>query len=295
MTKFPQILAMLGNRTVVFGESDDKGPIAFSPEKSSLKLPRVASFRDMPAARLEESLRVDECKIVERRNPLVSWGDLILEDHHGNRILVELKLSDGSPSHRELERFREELLNNVVEGMPAQIWQFSSDPLSLVISGVEQGKLCSRTLIPLNVWEATDGGFFDRARVVDRVNEWEARLGAFFSQIEEWVNERPSLRVEKTRNVTMSEEMMRDFAVEDRDLPILDVLEKSEAVASFVPRALWLIGADGRVDLITRSGTDILVYESGTSSAGWKLVDRSSRTQLRDFDKAVFFDLLEAQ
>jgi hypothetical protein len=72
-------------------------------------------------------------------------------------------------------------------------------------------------------------------------------------------------------------------------------LEDGEAVASFVPRARWIIGADGRVDLTTRSGADILVYDREATPPGWQVADRNRRTQLTAFDKPKFFALLETR
>lgn len=290
-----QILAVLGNRHVVFGSPHDHGPVAFSPEHDSVILPRVPSVGDMPEAQLIEHLKVDGYQIVERPSQLVDWGDLMLQGPDGARVLIDLKFREDSPTHRELDRLATEVSNRNTVGVPVEVWRFSSDRLSLVILSVEQGKVRHETLVPLNVWEATTSGIFDRARVLNRVADWEERLATFFSQIAAWIVERPSLSVDQTRSVTMSEELMRNYAVPDRELPILDVLENGEAAASFVPRALWIIGADGRVDLITRSGTDILVYDAEGSPPGWKLADRNRRTQLSNFDRPTFFALLEAQ
>lgn len=290
-----QILAPMGNRTVLFGSPHDHGPLAFSPEHDSVVLPRVASVRDMSEARLLEHLKVDGYQVVARHSQLDDWGDLMLEGPDGARVLIELKLRDGFPTSRELDRLATEVTdgNTNIDGLPVEVWRFSRDRLSLEISSLQQGKVRHETLVPLNVWEATTDGIFDRARVLDRVTDWEARLTTFFAEIKGWIVDRPTLRVEQTRTVSMSEELMRNFAVPDRDLPILDVLENGEAIASFVPRALWIIGADGRVDLITSSGTDILVYDGGATPPGWQVADRNRRTQLSAFDKSTFLALLE--
>lgn len=290
-----QILAVLGNRHVVFGSTHDSGTVAFSPEHDSVILPRVSSMRDMPEARLIEHLKVDGYQIVERPSQLDDWGDLMLQGPDGARVLIDLKFREDYPTDRELNRLAAEVSSRNAVGESVEVWRFSSDRLSLVISSLEHGKVRHDTLVPLNVWEATTSGIFDRARVLNRVSDWEERLATFFSQITEWIVDRPTLSVDQTRTVTMSEELMRNFAVPDRELPILDVLESGEAAASFVPRALWIIGGDGRVDLITRSGTAILVYDADVSPPSWKLVDRNRRTQSSNFDRPTFLALLEAQ
>lgn len=286
-----QILAMIGNRTVVFGSAHDHGPLAFSPEKDSVVLPRVA---DVPEARLAENLKVDGYQIVKRPGHLYSFGDLMLQGPDGARLLIDIKLHGGSPKDRERYRMALERAIADADGVAVEVWRFSPERLTLDIFSLEQGKIRQETLVPLNVWETSVEGIFDRTQVLDRVDDWERRLTAFFAQISEWIADHPTLSVDQTRTVTMSEELMRNYGVDDRELPILDVLDRGEAAASFVPRALWIIGADGRVDLITRSGTEILVYDRNAASPGWRVADRNRRTQLTAFDKAKFFALLEA-
>ena len=46
----------------------------------------------------------------------------------------------------------------------------------------------------------------------------------------------------------MHEEMMREFGVPPREMPILDLLHNGVCAASLEPRALWVIGANGRLD-----------------------------------------------
>lgn len=287
-----QVLAVLGNRTVVFGSAHDHGPLAFSPERDSVVIPRVAGVSE---ARLAEYLRVDGYQIVERTSQLEGMGDLMLHGADGTCVLIELKLREGSPTDRERTRLSTEVTARSTGDLPVEVWRFSSDRLSLEILSLEQGQVRHETLVPLNVWEATKDGIFDRARVLDRVADWEKRLTAFFAQIAEWLVDQPTLRADQTRTVTMSEGLMRDYGVSDRELPILDVLESGEAIASLVPRALWIIGADGRVDLITRSGTEILVYDREANPPGWQVADRNRRTQLTAFDRPKFFALLEAR
>ena len=287
-----QILALLGNRTVVFGSAHDRGPLAFSPERDSVVVPRVTEVSEI---RLAEHLKVDGYQIVEWPAHSSDLGDLMLQGHDGSRLLIELKLRGGSPRDRERDRLALEMATTNAGGVPVEVWRFSSDRLSLEISSLEQGEVRHETLVPLNVWETTSKGIFDRERVLDRITDWERRLTVFFAQIAEWVADQPALCVDQTRTVTMSEELMRNFGVPDRELPILDVLENGEVVASFIPRALWIIGADGRVDLITRSGTDILVYSRDAKPPGWQVADRNRRTQLSAFDKQKFSALLETQ
>lgn len=283
---------MLGNRNVVFGSPNYKGPLVFTPEQDSVRVPRIAG---MSESCLAEHLKVDGYQVIERPVQSDTSGDLVLKGPDGTRVLIELKIRDDSPTDRERMRLAAEMSSRNADGMPVEVWRFSSNPLVLEILSLQQGSVHCETLVPLNVWETTADGIFDRARVLDRVADWESRLKALFAEVSKWIAQKPTLRADQTRTVTMSEELMRNYGVPELDLPILDVLESDEAVASFVPRALWIIGADGRVDLITRSGTEILVYDRDAQPPGWQVADRNRRTQLTAFDVATFFALLEAR
>jgi hypothetical protein len=69
-------------------------------------------------------------------------------------------------------------------------------------------------------------------------------------------------------------------------LPVLDILRGDRVVVSFVPRGLWLIGAWGRIDMIARDRTEILVAirrEDGRFE--WRLASSDNRRQTAPFDR----------
>jgi hypothetical protein len=72
--------------------------------------------------------------------------------------------------------------------------------------------------------------------------------------------------------------------VADRDIPVLDILDADQVVASFVPRGLWLVGSRGRIDVITRDRTVALVALGEAGTLEWRLVDPEDRKRI-PFDK----------
>ena len=78
---------------------------------------------------------------------------------------------------------------------------------------------------------------------------------------------------------------MQKFAVTGRDIPVLDVIEADQVIASFVPRGLWLIGSWGRIDIITRDRIRVLVALGGPKNLEWRLVSPDDRQQTRPFGK----------
>jgi hypothetical protein len=124
---------------------------------------------------------------------------------------------------------------------------------------------------------------------VDEVNDWVGRIAALYESIRSELEDcRPTFRFEQHRTIIMSEEPMQRFAVPDRELPILDVLDEDQVIASFVPNGLWLIGSWGRIDVITRSRTRVLLALGGPDNLEWQLVSPENTPSLTRFDvKAI--------
>lgn len=286
-----QILAMLGNRTVVFGTSEMLGKeIVFTPTDDAVLLPRVANSRDFCESRIMETLKVSNFSI-EQASVHDSKYDFVMSDSAGEKIYVEIKVRDGEPSHRESISVENELKQLGATNKKFELWRFCREQLRLDIYSINSEKVTRETLIPLNIWETTEEGSFERSRVLDRVSDWESRITELYAEVNRWVSKNASFHTEALRTVMMSEELMRDFAVSDRELPVLDVMRSQEPIASLVPRALWVIGANGRVDLITRKGTRIIVHRDDMTW-GWLIVDSEDRQKQIEFDEVTFWDLV---
>lgn len=97
----------------------------------------------------------------------------------------------------------------------------------------------------------------------------------------------------------MSEEPMQLFAVTDLNLPILDVLRGEEIITSFVPRGLWLIGAWGRVDVITTTSTAAIVgirdNPHDDNTFNWRLSRQEKRRQLEPLTKEALLSIVTPQ
>ena len=73
---------------------------------------------------------------------------------------------------------------------------------------------------------------------------------------------------------------MQKFAVPDRDMPILDLMQDETSIVTFKPDGLWLIGFDGAIDVITRQGTVLLVgLPRPPDPPVWTLVDPAGRSR----------------
>ena len=287
-----QVLVNLGNRFVVFGSTSGMPePIHFLPEESPI-LPRVADESEVAETRIVESLQVWGMHREETGQDQSEEPDLVLVDPNGNRTFVELKVRERDPKKRDLDVALEHLKEAQIQGHNLEVWHFNTERLKLIVMRFEETQLKFDELTPLNVWERTKEGVFQRQGIVDEVENWLRRLNQLYIDVREWLRDRSDLRCEEIRKVTMSEEVMQNFAVRDYDLNILDIIRDDEVIASFVPRGLWLIGAWGRVDVITRSNTWLVFAIKKSNGYEWQLVTSKDRQKRSLFDRTALLNVL---
>lgn len=94
--------------------------------------------------------------------------------------------------------------------------------------------------------EVTDNSL-DAVHILRRVDDWEERLRSLYAQIGDWLPD--GWTASEGSPIRMHEEMMREFGVPPRSLTTLELANRSGGAARLEPRALWIIGANGRVDL----------------------------------------------
>jgi hypothetical protein len=284
-----QVLVNLGNRYVVFGaQSGLPEQPKFDPDRDSELLPRLADESELDEERVIRTLRVAGASVEPASSP--EW-DAELTNADGTKVLIELKLRQRDPSRRDLERQLEYLRSHKDLDHPLEVWSFNTERLRLNIMSLDERRLFrSSVLTPINVWEKTDKGIFDRARVVNRLADYRTRVKVMFASIRDWCADQPHLRLDESRTVTLSEELMQRYAVPDEEMAILDILFDEGPVASFVPRAIWIIGARGRVDAITKNATHLIV-DMGPEKPDWRLVSADRRTDTV-FDRTSFTRLV---
>ena len=96
----------------------------------------------------------------------------------------------------------------------------------------------------------------DRAHVERRIDDWRERIASLFSGVESWLPLGWSAR--EGAEVWMHEDVMRNLGIAERQLPSLD-LNKGDLWARLEPRALWIIGANGRLDLVSSQGHYVII------------------------------------
>ena len=287
-----QILACLGNRYVVFGSGSslpDRRQLG--PEDVRARLPRVGEPREEDEARIVTSLVVDGFEVQRDENQ--AFGDVTITDAGGPRALVEIKAGDRDFAGVDLQQAWLELAPAAEAGERREIWAFNFERLSLGIVWSEGRFAPSFERLPaLNVWEfSPDGSVFDRRHVIGEIDDWVRRIEAVYADVEAWIRV-DGLAASRDRTIPLSEEMMQNFAVPDRDLPIRDVAANGTPLVSMVPVGLWLIGFAGMIDVITRGGTFRLGAVPQTSEPPrWVVIDWKTRARV-DWSREAFHSML---
>lgn len=132
-----------------------------------------------------------------------------------------------------------------------------------------------------------------RETVIDRVSDWLTRLDNLKSVVQSWLPE--SMSIVERPQIKMHEELMAKFKVDPALMPSFDIFEGSKPIMRVQPKGLWIIGANGRVDLITPTSSYILVDNSppGADASNWHYYASNNNRQSTPLDQDSFTRLLK--
>ena len=105
---------------------------------------------------------------------------------------------------------------------------------------------------PTPATDEFDGPPIDSAHVQMRVDDWLRRLDQLFDSIRKWALANGWTFTDG--KLRMLEAMMTTCDIPARDQPTLTLKSPAGAVVLVKPKALWVIGANGRVDLYSSQG-----------------------------------------
>ncbi|MEI7866397.1 MAG: hypothetical protein WCI11_00790 [Candidatus Methylumidiphilus sp.] len=129
--------------------------------------------------------------------------------------------------------------------------------------------------------------------IENRLEDWKSRISNLYSSIEHWLDSHPSYSVRILTEVPMYEEIMQQYHVSPTTLKVLDVYHKNQIVATIKPIGLWLIGANGRVDILCKNGAVTLVDKSEKfHTPVWVAYSGTKSYEGKPFNSDFLFDLL---
>jgi hypothetical protein len=130
--------------------------------------------------------------------------------------------------------------------------------------------------------------------ITDRIGNWEQRIRQLYENITIWAQQRPSWRNEAGRVLQRNEKLMRDYNITPRELPSMTFF-RDRARVSFVPSALWVIGANGRINITANTRNYILADMGGENgnSSNWRIALPETRLNHEPFTEEAFLRILD--
>lgn len=135
----------------------------------------------------------------------------------------------------------------------------------------------------------------DKSHIEKRLDDWKQRIESLYKHIDEWLDTYPRYRFEVSSPVTLDEEMMHKLDVEKIQLPTANIFKDNNLLASLKPKGLWVIGANGRVDLISKSKPiSLLDVSEQFQSSEWQIAYSKNRQKRLPLNKSNFLKVLNS-
>ena len=126
-----------------------------------------------------------------------------------------------------------------------------------------------------------------------RVNDWADRIEGLYEAVEGWLP--TGWMARRGLPVTMNEELMQNMSVPARELPTLDLLHDGTAEVRIRPYGLWIIGANGRIDLVKGRNIFLILDHAKTfESPNWHIAPAIDRQNSKPFDRSQLEALVSA-
>jgi hypothetical protein len=127
------------------------------------------------------------------------------------------------------------------------------------------------------------------------VDDWEQRINDLYTFIENSFNGYIEIECKKDKCMTMYEELMQKFGIEKREIPMLEVYKNRNLIIKFKPIGLWVIGANGRIDILTHLGSYILadISVKKAKKSDWIVYSPDNRQKGEKFTKEFILELVD--
>ena len=131
----------------------------------------------------------------------------------------------------------------------------------------------------------------DKHQVEKSVKDWKKRFSDLYSDIKSWLKD-SDYSIKHGNKLTMYEKQMEQFNVHPTEIDTADIYKDNKIVLSIKPRGLFIIGANGRIDILSTNGHYMIIDHSEPfETPQWKLYNGSKKTAV-EFTKQTFLNLL---
>ena len=136
------------------------------------------------------------------------------------------------------------------------------------------------------------GGDLSKEYVQRRVDDWLNRLNQLFCLNRNWAGQQ-GWSIDDSGGTELNQDTMREVGVPPVVQPVqrLDTLDGSYAL--FRPKGLWVIGANGRIDLYTSKGAFVLIDRADAlKNPVWRLFRSSAERGGVAYEPALLTELV---
>ncbi len=128
--------------------------------------------------------------------------------------------------------------------------------------------------------------------VDQRVSDWVQRINDLYDTIEKWLP--AGWRSQPGQPLLMDEGLMRSANIAPREVPTLELVRDDAVHISFRPHGLWIVGANGRVDVIKNGQLFILLDTANSLELpNWRIASAEARRDSKPFDQNQLLLLLK--
>lgn len=132
--------------------------------------------------------------------------------------------------------------------------------------------------------------------LVARIEDWKQRISDLYNKVKEWLPKNEGYGISLEKSISMYEEQMEKHHIDPVTLDTADILKDGQIVLTIKPYGLWVIGSNGRLDLLNKEGVKFLADLSGNfQNPNWMLIDPSQKTVKVPFSKSELMKIIENQ
>jgi hypothetical protein len=128
--------------------------------------------------------------------------------------------------------------------------------------------------------------------VDQRVSDWVQRINDLYDTIEKWLP--AGWRSQPGQPLLMDEGLMRSANIAPREVPTLELVRDDAVHISFRPHGLWIVGTNGRVDIVKKNQLFFLLDNANSlEPANWQFASAEARREVKPFDQHQLLSILE--
>ena len=131
----------------------------------------------------------------------------------------------------------------------------------------------------------------DKVYIEARADGWIAKVEELYLLIKNTLKDNKDFHYKTHKNMVMREEIMEKNGVSPKNVPIFDLYKGNKLIATFQPIGLWVLGANGRIDILTENGSYILVdLSEDDTHPKWQVFSPNNRKKGEPFDVHKWID-----